>query len=223
MDASIADTDAPVLDLTTRQIWERLSADTRDALLQNHWDVNVDDTFWYESVISDFKERMKEIGIEVEQVYYSGFSSQGDGACFEGYVQDWDKFVVAAGLPNLAKLPSEVPDLRWKHSGHYYHEYCMSFDGSNLHAENPYDEDDNPLRYHAWIVNYGEGGPYYKHEEAFIEFVRGQARDLYRRLEEEYDDLTSEEAITEYLLDCKESEELLDLIDDVEPDNPFVG
>ena len=43
-------------------------------------------------VIEDMTECAKELGITVDNIYYSGFSSQGDGACFVGHYEynpDW--------------------------------------------------------------------------------------------------------------------------------------
>src|SRR3990167_3827578 len=45
---------------------------------------NQNDSFYAESVIDDAKQIGKLMGIDISKVYYSGFWSQGDGACFEG-------------------------------------------------------------------------------------------------------------------------------------------
>lgn len=42
------------------------------------------DTFWSECVIEDAKECAKALGIDATDIYWSGFASQGDGACFVG-------------------------------------------------------------------------------------------------------------------------------------------
>jgi hypothetical protein len=42
---------------------------------------------WYDCVESDFKEIGKILGIDVTKIFFTGFSSQGDGACFEGYYE----------------------------------------------------------------------------------------------------------------------------------------
>jgi hypothetical protein len=62
----------------------------------------VDNDWWYESVFDDVVEIAALMGIEIEQqaikhngavvghkpaIFFSGFSSQGDGACFEGRYQ----------------------------------------------------------------------------------------------------------------------------------------
>src|SRR5574344_2175204 len=91
----------------------------------------------------NFKEQMKEIGVHVEKIYFSGFCSQGDGACFNGRVTDWSKFLEAVGKPDLLEHATEH-DLRlsWASEGRYSHSRSVSFDASGLWIENPYDEDD---------------------------------------------------------------------------------
>lgn len=50
------------------------------------WFRSGDDFSYYaKAVIEDAKEIGKIMGIEIEEVYYSGFSSQGDGASFKGH------------------------------------------------------------------------------------------------------------------------------------------
>ena len=43
-----------------------------------------EDGFYAECTLDDAKEALKALGYSVENIYYSGFSSQGDGACFTG-------------------------------------------------------------------------------------------------------------------------------------------
>ncbi len=52
-------------------------------LIDKYRDVLVGHGDWYESVYEHFKEMMSVIGIRVDKVYFSGFWSQGDGACFD--------------------------------------------------------------------------------------------------------------------------------------------
>ena len=97
---------------------------------------------WHESATDWFVEIGAAIGFEISNVYFSGFWSQGDGACFGGkltYRKGW-----RAALAEVCS-DSEVVEIaeRWqalqkrvfyslyasvKQSGHYQHEYCTSFD-----------------------------------------------------------------------------------------------
>lgn len=84
-------------------------------------------------------------------IYYTGFSSQGDGACFQGRYtykpgalkavkqyapKDEDLHRIVAGLqaaqkPYFYKLTADC-----NHSGHYYHSGCMVVEV--IHAEDEY-------------------------------------------------------------------------------------
>ena len=93
-------------------------------------------------MIDGAKEIGKYMGIAIDDVYFSGFWSQGDGACFEGtwrasdvevdklkeYApQDKELHRIVDGLAEIAK---EYPDGSFtvKHSGHYSHSGCTAFD-----------------------------------------------------------------------------------------------
>jgi len=76
-------------------------------------------------------------------IYFTGFSCQGDGACFSGryrYVKGAPK-AIRAYAPQDEKLHAIADALqaaqrpyfykleaRVKHSGHYYHEYCTDIE-----------------------------------------------------------------------------------------------
>jgi hypothetical protein len=181
----------------TQELWESLPKCKQGKLLEEYRYSDVQDSFWSERVIEMFTEDMKLIGIEVDKAFYSGFYSQGDGACFEGRVCDWSLFLEAAGYKDLIDvIPcSDQPRLPWHQSGHYYHEYCTTFDTDGLYLDNPHCEEWDTLRHAMWAANYGESGPLISRADEFIEFVRDKMRDLYKLLEEEYDHLTSDETV----------------------------
>lgn len=45
---------------------------------------------WWELVYDDAKEVAKFLGVEINEIYFSGFWSQGDGACFTGMFRSAD-------------------------------------------------------------------------------------------------------------------------------------
>lgn len=209
-----------------KEVWDALTSEQRDRLLDRYRYADVDHGWWY-GVYANFKEKCEGLGIEVHKIYFSGFASQGDGACFEGRVSDWVKFLNGAGKAKeaalLKQLGEESPDgldvrLSWRHSGHYYHENCTEFGTENLDVDNPFDEDDDPLRAIAWTAIYGEHGPLPPIEDDMIEYVRSLMRDLYVQLEEEYDYLTSDEAVTEAVIANNPDEILREFAGDPEDD-----
>ncbi len=98
--------------------------------------------FHGDCVIDDAKECFKLLGIRIDRVFYSGFSSQGDGACFEGawYASDFQPGKLSEHAPQdeeLKRIEKEFASLvqalphssfRVKHRGHYQHSLCTEFD-----------------------------------------------------------------------------------------------
>lgn len=175
---------------------------------------------WWTTVYDDFAEQLEDnFGIRVERMYFSGFWSQGDGACFEGNVYEWSKFLDSLGYKD-ALLTSHAEDywsFRVSHSGHYYHENCTTFHAVLELPTGPDDEDfasdyfpveADPVKAAvqlAVLSKYNEQSL----EEEFTKSFRKHMRALYRRLEEEHDYLTSDEAVLDSLEANDRLEELI--------------
>ncbi|RJE87173.1 antitoxin of toxin-antitoxin stability system [Paracoccus onubensis] len=162
---------------------------------------------WYDAVYEDFQQIAEILGIDFKtrtirlmgggsrqepRIFFSGFWSQGDGASFESYYAYRKNATVeirsyapldsilhgiadalqAIQRRNFYQLRADV-----SHRGHYYHEYCMAVSV----------ERDSPT---------GQGMTA-DAEEIVIEALRDLARWLYRKLEREYEYLTSDEAVDE--------------------------
>lgn len=188
---------------------------TKDELIDKHRHWNVEDIDWWDCAYSDFKERMRGIGIEVDKMYFSGFWSQGDGACFEGRVEDWDLFLKSLGYTDNVLIQHAMDHFSFsvKQSGHYYHENCTSFsadlctprsaadeDFAERYAERygPYPWDADDIRTKAWLALLNKYDST-KLEDEFEEAFKDHMRSLYRDLEKEYDHLTSDEVVWESL------------------------
>ena len=211
--------------MTPMERFKALTARQRDEILDKHRGWNVDHTEWYDCVYHDFKRDMGAIGIDVDKMYFSGFSSQGDGACFEGSVDDWPKFLESVGYtcPALTALAAESWGLSVVHRGHYYHENCTHFTSDMVspddysesemdefvYAHSPYKTDIQNAAFVAILKGYNFGALEDEFEGAF----KSHMRDLYNRLEVEYDALTSDESILESL----HANDMLDeIIDELE-------
>lgn len=211
---------------TPRERFDALPQSIKDLILDKYRDWNVAHIDWWDGVYDCFKSEMEELGIEVDRMYFSGFWSQGDGACFEGGVSDWSKF-----LPSLGKTcPALIKNAEhngWKfhvtHSGHYYHEHCTDFSETYYlnHPDNSdASDDDDWLRWcspyktdiqnAAFLTMLRQHNIDDLHAE-FVEAFKDHMRELYSQLEQEYDYLTSDEAI----LDSLEANDMLeDVIND---------
>ena len=124
-------------------------------------------------------------------IYFSGFSSQGDGACFEGtyrYAKGATKKIrqYAPQDKELHRIADELQAVQRKHfyhliasmnhTGHYCHSGCMS-------VEVEHNED----RYR----DIGDA------EEEITQLMRDFADWIYRQLVSEYDYQTSDDAVEE--------------------------
>jgi hypothetical protein len=193
-----------------RDRFNALTARQRDEILDKYRDWNVYEG-WHDCVYEDFKREMDAIGIEVDEMYFSGFSSQGDGACFEGRVSDWPKFLESVGYtcPALIALAAQAWGFSVVHRGRYYHENCTSFTSDMVspshycyserdefvHAYSPYNTDIQ----NAVFLTVLQGYDYDALHDEFEEEFKRHMRALYSQLEEEYDHLTTDEAILDSL------------------------
>ncbi|HET6525038.1 antitoxin of toxin-antitoxin stability system [Sphingopyxis sp.] len=162
---------------------------------------------WYDFVFSDFEAICDILGVtlrtnpvshvggtkcEEPQIFFTGFASQGDGACFagsyayrsgsskaiRGYApQDARLHRIADALRNIQRQHFYQLSADIRHRGRYYHEYCMEIavERRGIH-----------------VVALAE--------DTIVEAMRDLARWLYRRLESEFEYLTSEPAIDEAVI-----------------------
>jgi len=181
--------------ITTYQFSE-LSNEAQEKALEKYYDWNVSDDFWHECVIDDVKEIGKIIGIDIENVYFSGFSSQGDGACFEGDYEykkgafkalkayapkEYELHDIVKALQELQRKNFYRLSANVKHRGHYNHEMCTDIQ--------------------VWSDNESMEGANDEAHDGIQELLRDFMHWIYKRLESDFDYLTSEETLREYFTD----------------------
>lgn len=161
---------------------------------------------WWDEVFEDAKQCLALAGFTIDRIYFSGFSSQGDGACFEGSwraanaqpvkamkqhaPQDKDLHAIAAAMREVAKARPDA-SMSVKHRGRYSHEHCTEFDVS---ADGPEWDDDVRRSDAEWSALRDREAEI---EETIIETSRDAMRWIYRQLEREYDYLNSDEQVDE--------------------------
>lgn len=153
----------------------------------------------WEYVFTNAVEIGKLLGIEIDTrrhstepvIYFSGFSSQDDGACFEGSYRykkgalqavkahaphDTELLRIAKALQDVQRKHFYALVASMSHRGHYYHSGCMS-----VSVEDSRD-------------SYRDIGDA---EDDITQLMREFADWIYRQLENEYEYQTSREAIEE--------------------------
>jgi hypothetical protein len=163
---------------------------------------------WYHFVYEDFEAIAAMLGVELKTqafrlygggtrqkpcIFFSGFWSQGDGACFEANYRYQPGAAKAVRLhapqdPELHEIVETLQSIQRRnffqiiadvtHRGHYYHEYAMDIVVNR----------DSPQAVTA------------EDEQEVAEALRDLARWLYRQLEREYDYQTSDATIDEAIL-----------------------
>lgn len=175
--------------------FSELSKESKGKAREWYRNASSDDSFWSECVIDDAKAAGKLMGFDIDKVYYSGFWSQGDGACFEGTFRssEFEPGGIQKFAPQdteLQRIANEIEKiinefysvyLKVKHSGHYSHENCTRFEISI--QDNTDNEIISPEAADA--------------EKNLIELSRDFMKYIYRNLEKGYEYQNSDEVVDE--------------------------
>ena len=165
------------------------------------------DDDWHEVVFEDFERVCEILGVELATrsvrlygggtrqkpcIWFSGFSSQGDGACFEGAYSyrkgaareirayapgDERRAAIADQLQQIQRKNLYALEARMTNRRHYYHEYCI-----DIQVERASDTYQPPTP---------------DAQEIVPEALRDLARWFYRQLEREYEYQTSDAVVDE--------------------------
>jgi len=73
--------------------FSELSNEAKKKAIEKFRDINTDFDDWHEPILEGAIEDLKEAGYNDPKIYYSGFASQGDGACFTCSSIDFNIFL----------------------------------------------------------------------------------------------------------------------------------
>lgn len=201
--------------------FDELSPIAQKNALDINRNINVYFDGWEEGVTQDFREEMKNIGIDDITISFSGFYSQGDGASFTSNDIDTRKFFNAVGIKSSKALNMEGEDERSKGENKDFYDLLDTMEDIGQLDKNrivPEDikvfierTDSRYVHYNSikanveiyderddWEERWGLGDDL---EEKVTEYIRLICKDLYRKLEKEYEFLTSDENVRETLVD----------------------
>ena len=178
-------------------------SDTAKEVARDWWRQGALTDDWWDFVYDDAAQIAELIGIDLRtrpvklmgggtryepNIWFSGFASQGDGACFEGDYsyrkgsvkavkahapQDTELHNIVEGLYEVQKRNFYRISCKVSHSGHYYHSGCTEFDWTH---DIDVSSDD-----HAIV------------KQLLREFMDW----IYKRLEEEHDGMMEDEYVDE--------------------------
>jgi hypothetical protein len=178
-------------------------------LLEKYRYCNVDFDDWIDCIRDFFTEDMAAMGIAVDKVGYVGFGGQSDDAWFHGHVSDWPKFLTALGYDDPILHIHATACFGFAHS-----DTGRRYNGCNFSSELPlpeHDEDEDFADYHISYYDLDDVRSVAmlvalsKYDETqlsgvFVDAFKDQMRNLYRMLLDEYDYLTSDEAVWEAIV-----------------------
>jgi hypothetical protein len=196
--------------------YDELSDSAKDRA--RDWYIEGMDYEWWEGVYESVKEDGYELGFCIDDIRFSGFWSQGDGASWLGQVdvRQWLEKHCADSIGVSAWCALIQEDVVSKHiqvtqnSNHYSHHETMGF--ANV-EDNVYDANDEhemvlpsifkgmEVRHLFDIIATDDTCPYKGVDDittAIAISAKDYAKDIYIRLREEYEYLCSEEMMMDH-------------------------
>jgi hypothetical protein len=70
--------------------FSELDVAKQSKIVDKFYDINVDDNYWNEHILDDYRSKLEKLGFHDIKFQWSGFSSQGDGASFKAKHQRGD-------------------------------------------------------------------------------------------------------------------------------------
>lgn len=166
--------------------------DIKEEAINENRHINVENIDWFDSVFDDWQTRLEEIGFTDAKIYFSGFWNQGDGASFDA---DIDNDLVVAHLVKMGRISEteaesilklqdsfELKIRRNSYANHYSHKRTRYV---NIEYWNM-DNEEQEIR----VERFAEQ----------VELLRLElSDDIYSALSDDYDYLTSDDAVYDTL------------------------
>jgi len=173
--------------------FDQLNDAEKAAACEHHRYWNVEHFEWWDCEEENLKADLKEVGFDVDKVFFSGFACQGDGASFTGHICDHELWLRFRKMGRFAFTAPEIitmQDCWWsvkiKQDGRYFHDGTMSCE-------------------EEWGGDHIHGDAVEEIADDCLEWCKERARKYYKELDDQYYYLISDEAIGESL-ECNETD-----------------
>ena len=167
--------------------------EVKQKAIEKNFYINVDYPDWCDFIIEDWKNKLEKIGFENINIYYSGFCSQGDGACFDADI-DVDKIANYLQSKNLINEDEKNKFIDLQDD--FYLTIKSSHNCRYCHENSRYTDLD------CFYVNNEDDKIFLHNIELMIEELRVDlCKDIYQDLYNEFYFLVSDDAIYNTLKD----------------------
>lgn len=162
--------------------FSELSKDAKAKAVESLRDINVDYDNWHDYIIEDYTEKLEALGYRDIKIFYSGFWSQGDGACYTATVDIYE-WLKAHKLSNKYKALFNVSkeggiSATISHSSRYYYSTSTSLEESGI-----------------WEESEKVQSQYYEIEKLILAEREQMGNELYRALESAYEEERKDENV----------------------------
>lgn len=168
--------------------FNELSPETQKKVIEDNRNINLDH-HWHDFIYDNWKKKLSSYGFIAPIIHFSGFYSQGDGACFDAAI-DLETVLKQEDIPAEYKkliLAKDYIDFGIESNSSYYsHEHTRFIDWclSDWNVD---------VRTQSNIIL-----------QSFCDWLESKRIDfcqrIYKDLQEEYEHLTSDEAIKETIV-----------------------
>lgn len=198
--------------IRTAVSFDQLSEDQQRGVLERFREINVEDEFWYEFLVEDFKEDLRGKGFSCDDVYFSFYYSQSDYVSFDAKLTDYAAFLSGMELTEKEKRVAiymfENDFVRISYNSRdFRNSLSLDFDAINPHSDYVRGRFDVKTRFFKVDENCKQAEAYLfcrellnKLEWHAEDFGNETCHKMLKRLEEEYEYQTSDEAIKDTIL-----------------------
>lgn len=161
--------------------FEDFSPKDQAKIIDNYRDINVDYE-WYDSDLEDLETILSILGFSKIKINFTGFASQGDGASFTGMFTPGTKTELKKRVKKLAEYAPQFPVFNFE---------SMKFSKDEIEGGEVEVYRIDRRYYHYNTIDCDN--------EDLKAFARKMSQQIYKLLEQQYDHLTSDEAVKETL------------------------